>query len=421
MVISLPPRPVIAVSAAAVIAIFGGALIRHAGRSATAPPGPEEARRSHESKTDRHAARSWRAPSGGGRAASPKAANSGLLELLEESLAAGPSARSGFLERFAEVYPSLPAAERRRLLNQLADRLAVADLRIALELTAALSNPADARIFGNQIASALFKVSPAEAIRWVEGIDDERLAAYLLGEIGRRWAQSDLAAVQDWSSSLDDGIVRDRVLEGIIFTWTQADSEAAFEWAMAHADESLQDRMIAKIAKVLAATSPAKSAQWATQLPPSLSASDALHYATHRWAAQDRAAAVSWAEALEDSEVRAIAMKGTASSWAVTDPAGAAQWVTNWDTQEVSPKNRERALQLMANAWSARNPAEAIMWIGDFEGGSAALRTSLVEGVVRHALRTDPGSTTELVSMIQDPFLEAAAARVLVQSRNVQK
>jgi hypothetical protein len=236
--------------------------------------------------------------------------------------------------------PSGEAADHARLA--LAVEAARADPATAVNLAreAAASPERDALL--DHAASEWASTEPAEALTWLEQLDDPALRAHLVGSIATVLADRDpIAAAEMALSAMPDGRLRDDVVVGIVQRWSQASPDAAAAWVARFPESALRTAAVENVVKLWPPDHQRPASDWLSGLAPGASRDAGFLAYAEQIAPHSPQNAASWAGAITNPVMRDAQLEKILEAWKATDPTAARRWL---QSAPLPPATRTRLL-----------------------------------------------------------------------------
>ncbi|MEI6674812.1 MAG: hypothetical protein WCO57_06510 [Verrucomicrobiota bacterium] len=198
----------------------------------------------------------------------PEERNQALAAALWEALELDPDlAREGFEQLTAG------SAEKNRLIQHFAMRLAEQNVEAAQQWAAALATDEEKSLAFGHIALVLASKDPERAAKLLSdaGVSGHDFNVALV-QVVQRWAAAAPAAAAAWVSVFEAGEVRREALRTVVAAWAANDPQAAMAWITALQDPPLRQEAVLGMAMALSEQAPSRQAEWLRVAPPEIRA-----------------------------------------------------------------------------------------------------------------------------------------------------
>ena len=189
------------------------------------------------------------------------------------------------------------------------------------------------------------------------------------------WARKDPAAATAYALSMKELPNAGRFIQTIALEQVRRDAPNAGAWALSLPEGSLRNAAVEEIATHWSRTSPKAAADWARMLPGTTLAIPALKNATTEWARQDAPAAGIWLNQLPPSTLRDQAVASYCQVLAVQNLDTISQWAQTITDTSL----REQSLLHIAGEWMSRNESATLAWLPN-----SGLSPAAVEKLKQH-------------------------------------
>ncbi len=263
-----------------------------------------------------------------------------------------------FRAAFLDALKLRAPPERDRQAAAALRRWLEADFDAAFGYVSAMPAGALPLITTPEVARALARRDPMNAIAWTKTITDphvQRLALHTTLEV---WAEKDSTAAARYVAAMEVGPAQMSAAAEVARIRALGNPTSAIAWAQSLSNSSARDFALISISAAWAQHAPAEAAKWASELPAGETRAEALNGALTYWLLNDEAATRKFVGALPvDLQVRAAAF--IAPMLAQTNPRTAADWARTLTHAEA----RDAALAAVFAQWRATAPNDADAWL----------------------------------------------------------
>jgi len=192
------------------------------------------------------------------RISSPEERANAVAAIVWDSLELDPKLAA---DAFQQLTPG--AAQRVRLVQHLAMRLAEEDVDAAIKWADALENPDEISFAYGKIALVIAETDPERAANLLSesGIAGREFDVALV-QVIQRWAAAKPADAAAWVVLFDAGEARTASMNTVVSLWAKSDAPAAFGWIGSIENDALREEARQAMAEAILQQSPPVQNEW---------------------------------------------------------------------------------------------------------------------------------------------------------------
>jgi len=229
---------------------------------------------------------------------------------------------------------------RRRATISLSSEAIRTDPRSALRLAAGLPPSTEREDLLNRATSEWVNIAPAEALAWVQQIDDPSTRSQLLAVAATALGEQDSAAAAQLAlTSIEPGRAQNDAVVAIVQRWAQHDAASAAAWVAQFPVGELRDAAIENLVKLWPSST--EAANWLKGLPSGSGRDAGLRAYAEQIAPLHPGEAADWAAGITNPQMQASQLERIVRNWMNSDSATASRWVRS---ASLTPNIRQRLL-----------------------------------------------------------------------------
>ena len=229
-------------------------------------------------------------------------------------------------------------------------------------------------------------VDPVSMTGWVGEhlVGEEKMQAFKQAAV--IWAGNDLEAAIRWAEGLTNDRERNSILLEVGFEAARMDPRRAVVLAVQMSPSGLRDELVVHAVRQWTSLDFASVWDWVSKLPESPLRQEILSAVAVSISSEDGRYAAGWvADAMVGGAEQAEASILVARNWGAQEPEEAAEWIAQFPDMSV----RGQALRALIAGWSIRSSEAMLGWVNSLSDSSFREEAlAAIESLPRHSLES---------------------------------
>jgi hypothetical protein len=300
------------------------------------------------------------------------------------------------------------AANQRYLLREFGKSLAEADPEMAMLWARSQRTAAARTSAAASVIAGIARTDPGRAVEMVLELDDERIQASALQQIGFQAANEGTSPERfaDAILRMPQGREQSQAMSNLLRAWGNSDPRAAVQW-MQFNEGKIDTVSYSQLGQFVAYKDPELALSLTAQIPEK-ARTEWVRSVASGYAEVDPDATLAWIQRMQGTPQYDAALAGAAGRLAAENPRAVLDLLGTVQDPASANQLTSAALQ----AWSHDEPAAAAAWLA--AQPNEAFRLNSLSGIARQWARQDPDAAKRwALELPQGAERDEALTRVL--------